>query len=77
MRELRSYLLTVFVLHYDSPFYLVFRFCPSLRNGMISTVCSNAPNEVKVQFSNLVRAKRLEKEDPKSVLESVNEGMSC
>ena len=36
---------------------------PSLRNGMISTVCSSAPNEVKVQFINLVRAKRLEKEE--------------
>ena len=30
---------------------------------MISTVCSSVPNEVKVQFSNLVRAKRLEKEE--------------
>ena len=39
---------------------------PSLRNGMISTVCSNAPNEVnsKVQFRNLVCTKnRLEKEE--------------
>ena len=35
---------------------------PSLRNGLISIVCSNAPDAVKTQFGLLVRTKRLEKE---------------
>ena len=35
---------------------------PSLRNGMIATVCPNAPDEVKREFANLEREKRQQKQ---------------
>ena len=35
---------------------------PSLRNGLISKVCGNAPDVVKEKFSLLERSKRLERE---------------
>ena len=36
---------------------------PQLRNGQISVVCSSAPQDVKLQFGELVRSKRKEKEE--------------